>query len=307
MSNMDISWSKRGTCHIEAREEDSTLGVLYSSIASLQVALGVVGWCISKEMIHQGMHQRLSQVYTESEARQNYTLTHPLQVLRKTQVAPSGLFLLAWTSFGQTYMARKGGEALGPSPRKKREPSCVWKKLTRQIDFEIGFNKLTLSDSFWNRSGFDVNVREENLWLHFLLILYWNKFDFKMNPRNQFWHISVCQIASVTAIGFFWPYGVPLHPLDNIERYRSFKPWPFSQHLKYMKLSKLMGQFQTGEARHALTINHPIIKDELFSLSLFTSGMAQREMDLLGPPRSRLQRLSRLQTGLPRHKGLRGW
>ena len=92
-----------------------------------------------------------------------------------------------------------------------------------------------------------------------------------------------------------------------IERYRSFKPWPFSQHLKYMKLSKLMGQFQTGEARHALTINHPIIKDELFSLSLFTSGMAQREMDLLGPPRSRLQRLSRLQTGLPRHKGLRGW
>ena len=67
------------------------------------------------------------------------------------------------------------------------------------------------------------------------------------------------------------------------------------------------------QSRHILIINHRrIITDGLFSVltvqwpspSLFTLGVAQRQMDLLRPPRRRLQWLSRLQAGLPHDKGL---
>ena len=59
------------------------------------------------------------------------------QVLRKTQVAPSGRFLVARTNLGHSYMARKGRRGTGGLLERKGCP-CMWetaKKKTCALGF----------------------------------------------------------------------------------------------------------------------------------------------------------------------------
>ena len=56
------------------------------------------------------------------------------QVLRKTQVAPSGHFLVARTNFGMSFMARKGRGRHRNCPKKWQVPISV-KKLTCPLGF----------------------------------------------------------------------------------------------------------------------------------------------------------------------------